>query len=91
MKIVVDHDQRFAKMRAHTATHLLHAELAKIFPGTKQAGSMVDSDILRFDFNTDRLLTPAEIITIEKHINQIIYDALPVQTTETSLTEASKL
>ncbi|PJA48728.1 MAG: hypothetical protein CO170_01840 [candidate division SR1 bacterium CG_4_9_14_3_um_filter_40_9] len=91
MKLVVDHDQRFAKMRAHTATHLLHAELAKIFPTTKQAGSMVDNDVLRFDFNTDRLLTPQEITTIEKHINQTIYDALPVVTTETSMAEASKL
>lgn len=91
MKVIVDHDQRFAKMRAHTATHLLHAELAKIFPTTKQAGSMVDSDIVRFDFNADRLLTPHEITTIEKHINQTIYDALPVMTTETSMDEASKL
>jgi len=52
---------------------------------------MVDNDVLRFDFNTDRLLTPQEITTIEKHINQTIYDALPVVTTETSMAEASKL
>jgi len=78
-------------MRAHTATHLLHAELAKIFPATRQAGSMVDSDTLRFDFNADRLLTSAEISAIEKHINQIIYDALPVVTTESTMAEASKL
>ena len=50
MKLSIDMDQRYAKMRAHTATHLLHAELAKIFPDTKQAGSLVDEDLLRFDF-----------------------------------------
>jgi Ser-tRNA(Ala) deacylase AlaX len=36
MKLVVNPAQRYAKMRAHTATHLLHAQLAKIFPTTKQ-------------------------------------------------------
>jgi len=37
MKLIVDLAQRYAKMRAHTAAHLLHAELVKIFPNTKQA------------------------------------------------------
>ena len=54
-------DQRYAKMRAHTATHLLHAELAKIFPNTKQAGSLVDEDLLRFDFYANNLLTSEQI------------------------------
>lgn len=91
MKLVVDRASRYAKMRAHTATHLLHAELAKFFPSTKQAWSLVDNDFLRFDFIADRLLTPTEITSIEKNINQIIFEAYPVQTTETSFDEASKL
>jgi Ser-tRNA(Ala) deacylase AlaX len=37
MELKIDIPQRYAKMRAHTATHLLHAQLAKIFPNTKQA------------------------------------------------------
>jgi Ser-tRNA(Ala) deacylase AlaX len=37
MELKIDLPQRYAKMRAHTATHLLHAQLAKIFPNTKQA------------------------------------------------------
>ncbi len=90
MKLVVDHAQRFAKMRAHTATHLLHAELAKIFPATKQAGSFVDDDVVRFDFLADRLLNDFEIDLINKHVNQTIYAALPVQTDETSYDEAVK-
>lgn len=83
--------QRYAKMRAHTATHLLHTELAKIFKTTKQAGSLVDEDYLRFDFNTDRLLTPQEIHTIEKNINQMIYGAYTLEVKETSYDEAIKL
>lgn len=88
MKLIVEQCQRYAKMRAHTATHLLHTELAKIFKTTKQAGSLVDEDYLRFDFNADRLLSPEEIHEIEKNINQIIYDAYTVEVKETSYDEA---
>ncbi len=91
MKLIVEQCQRYAKMRAHTATHLLHTELAKIFKTTKQAGSLVDEDFLRFDFNADRLLSPEEIYDIEKHINQIIYDSCGVEVKEMSLDEAGKL
>jgi alanyl-tRNA synthetase len=91
MKLIVEQCQRYAKMRAHTATHLLHTELAKIFKTTKQAGSLVDEDYLRFDFNADRLLSPQEIHDIEKNINQIIYDAYVVEVKETSYDEAIKL
>ncbi len=91
MKLKVDKSQRYAKMRAHTATHLLHSELAKFFPNTKQAGSMVDDDSLRFDFVADRLLNPEEILEIEKKINQIIYLACDVTVEEMSINEAAKL
>ena len=57
MQLIVDQSQRYAKMRAHTATHLLHTQLAKIFKTTKQAGSLVDEDYLRFDFFRSTSLT----------------------------------
>ena len=91
MKLIVEKSQRYAKMRAHTATHLLHTELAKIFTTTKQAGSLVDEDFLRFDFNAYRLLSSEEIHEIEKNINQIIYDAYIVEVKETSYAEAITL
>jgi len=90
MKLAIDMDQRYAKMRAHTATHLLHAQLAKIFPNTKQAGSMVDSDLLRFDFYANNLLTGDQIREIEKNVNQIIFQAIPVDLIETTFDEAVK-
>jgi len=78
-------------MRAHTATHLLHAELAKIFPDTKQAGSLVDEDLLRFDFYANSLLTAEQIHNIENNINQTIFKAFPVDLIETSFDEGVKL
>ena len=74
-------------MRAHTATHLLHAELAKIFPNTKQAGSLVDEDFLRFDFYANNLLTSEQIREIENNVNQTIFKAFPVDLIETSFEE----
>ena len=78
-------------MRAHTATHLLHAELGKIFPDTKQAGSLVDEDLLRFDFYANNLLTSEQIRDIENNVNQIIYNAYPVDLIETTFDEWVKL
>jgi alanyl-tRNA synthetase len=78
-------------MRAHTATHLLHAELAQFFPDTKQAWSLVDSDFLRFDFYADRLLTQEELAIIEKRVNQIIYMACEVKIEEMKIEDAWKL
>ncbi|HMT01026.1 MAG TPA: hypothetical protein PKC14_01755 [Candidatus Absconditabacterales bacterium] len=88
MKGIVDHVQRVAKMRAHTATHLLHAHLTQIFPDTKQAGSLVDQDYLRFDFQAPRALSEAEVVMIEQHINSEIQNALPVIIKEMSYQEA---
>jgi alanyl-tRNA synthetase len=91
MQLHVHPQQRYAKMRAHTATHLLHAVLADYFPTTKQAGSLVDSDLLRFDFYADTLLTAQQLREIEIKVNHYIYEALPVELRETSFTEAQQL
>ncbi len=91
MKLIVDLPQRYAKMRAHTATHLLHAQLCEIFPDTKQEWSFVDEDYLRLDFFTKRSLTQEEILQIQNNVNKQIYSALPVDTIETSYDEAIKL
>ncbi len=91
MELSVNPAQRYAKMRAHTATHLLHAKLIDFFPNTKQAGSLVDNDLLRFDFYADTLLSSKQLKELENSINQRIYGALPVSLLETSFEEALKL
>lgn len=90
MKIVVDRAHRYACMRAHTATHLLHAELWKIFPQTKQAGSYVGPDELRFDFFAERNLTADELAHITDVINAVIYNNETVTVQEMSYEEAIK-
>lgn len=90
MKISVSVSQRLWKMRAHTATHLLHFQLDTLLDWTKQAWSLVDEDLLRFDFSSPRALEPHELETIQKHINHQIRAWYDVDTKEVSLQEAKK-
>jgi alanyl-tRNA synthetase len=60
----------------HTATHLLQAALKKVVDDSiSQAGSLVDFDRLRFDFNSPRALTTAEIQQVEDLVNTWISEA----------------
>ncbi len=88
MKLIVDQSCRFANMRAHTATHLLHSQLQKIFSDTKQAWSWVGDNELRFDFSSQRILSNDEIVQIEKNINDIVYQWLDVNVKEMSYQDA---
>ena len=59
----------------HSATHLLQAALKKLIDSSvSQAGSLVDDEGLRFDFNLNRGLTAAELEAIEQQVNQWIME-----------------
>ncbi len=73
----------------HSATHLLQAALKKIVdPQIGQAGSLVDSERLRFDFNLPRPLTPEEIKEVERQVNQWILEGHTAQVAIMPLEEA---
>lgn len=60
----------------HTATHLLQSALKKVVSDDiSQAGSLVDFQRLRFDFNCPRAVTPEEMQQIEDLINTWIAEA----------------
>ena len=60
----------------HTATHLLQAALKKIVDDSvSQAGSLVNFDRLRFDFNSPRALTPEDVQQVENLVNTWISEA----------------
>ncbi|MGD1943362.1 MAG: DHHA1 domain-containing protein, partial [Leptolyngbyaceae cyanobacterium] len=66
----IDRACRRRAMANHTATHLLQAALKKLVDDSiSQAGSLVDFDRLRFDFNCSHALTAEEIKQVEDQVN----------------------
>jgi alanyl-tRNA synthetase len=85
----VDRACRRRAQANHTATHLLQAALKQVVdPGIGQAGSLVTFDRLRFDFNSPRAVTPAELEQIEALINGWIADAHTLEVAEMAIEQA---
>jgi alanyl-tRNA synthetase len=75
----------------HTATHLLQAALKQIVdPSISQAGSLVDFDRLRFDFNCPRPLKAEEVQQIEEQVNTWIAEAHTADVAVLPLEEAKR-
>ena len=73
-------DIRKASAKNHSATHLLHAALRSVLgTGVSQKGSLVSSEILRFDFSYDQPIGNDDLIIIERLVNEQIQKNTPVQ------------
>ena len=83
---------RSAIMRNHTAAHLLHAELRRnLGEHVEQAGSYVDTERLRFDFNHFAALTPEELDNVEKTVNYAILAGIEAEYIETDMETAKEM
>jgi alanyl-tRNA synthetase len=79
-------------MANHTATHLLHRALREVLGDhVRQAGSVVRPEKLRFDFTHGRALTVEERAAVERRVNEIVFEGLPVRAFVVPLEEARNL
>ena len=85
----VDLLRRLDTARNHSGTHLLHASLRQVLgPHVRQAGSLVASDRLRFDYSHVSPLSRDELQDIQGLANQKVRDNLEVRTRESSFSQA---
>lgn len=90
--LAIDHKRRYAVEKNHTATHLLHAALHKVIgKHATQAGSLNEEAFLRFDFTHFEAVTAQELRRIEEEVNEQIWKALAITTTETDIETAKAM
>lgn len=88
----VNHKERRSIKKNHSATHLLHAALKEVLGDhVNQAGSLVEADRLRFDFSYFGPMTQEEIDTVERRVNEEIWNSIEVDIQEMPISEAKQL
>jgi alanyl-tRNA synthetase len=80
VRAMIDDERRLSIARNHTATHLLHAALRNVVgKHVSQAGSLVDGERLRFDFNHFEGISKEHRIEIERMVNRWVIEAVDVR------------
>ena len=89
---VYNEENRKAIMRNHTAAHLLQAALRTVL-GThvEQAGQLVDSNEVRFDFTHFTGMTGEELKKVEDLVNEEILNATEMLIKEMPIDEAKAM
>jgi alanyl-tRNA synthetase len=85
-------ERRSSTEKNHTATHLLHQALKDTLGAhVNQAGSLVSPERLRFDFTHFGQVSEDELKTIEKSVNEKIWENLAVKIMEKPIAEAKEM
>ena len=92
VKAIIDTKNRSSVVKNHTATHLLHQALKDVL-GThvNQAGSLVTSERLRFDFSHFGQVQADELEKIERIVNEKIWESINVEISQKSIGEAKEM
>lgn len=90
--LTVDKEHRFTTCQNHSATHLLQRALREILgEEVSQAGSFVDNENLRFDFNYSGKIDDQKIIEVENRVNEMIKESFQAEVRQMSIEDAKKI
>jgi alanyl-tRNA synthetase len=79
----VNTDHRMDIARNHTATHLLQYALRKVLGGqVQQRGSLITPERFRFDFSQLVALSPEQLQQVQRIVNDLVRQNLPVYAEE---------
>jgi len=90
--LVIDSPRRERIRKSHTGTHVLHWALREILGShAHQAGSLVESGRLRFDFSHHSAVSPEDLSEIERLTNSRLIANGHIHTSVTSMEEAQRM
>lgn len=91
-RLTLDAMRRIRLMQNHTGTHLLNSVLNKILPLTCQKSSVIEEAQFKYDFSIfNAPFDLNTIIDIEKTINELIEENLPIERLTLSKSEYDEL
>ena len=91
-ELILDKERRKEIEVNHSSVHILQYALQQTVSNTiHQAGSYVDNDKLRFDFNYTGKMTDEKILEVEKFINDMAHENIIVSTEVMPIDKAKEL
>jgi alanyl-tRNA synthetase len=91
-RLSVDAGRREGIRKSHTGTHILHSALREVVgPHVQQAGSLVESGRLRFDFSHFAGLDGEQILAVEHLANERVIENSAVRAYQVSRAEADEM
>ena len=89
LTVVVDEELRLSTTNNHTAAHLMHEALRQVLgEHVNQAGSLVNPEILRFDFTHFEKVSETQLEEIENIVNAVIRKNIPTDIYEIPFQQA---
>ncbi len=85
----IDKDKRLSTTNNHTSAHLMHEALKQVLgEHVNQAGSLVNSEMLRFDFTHFEKVSDLQLEEIENIVNSVIRQNISTHIYETPFQKA---
>lgn len=84
----IDWDFRMYCMRAHTAAHALVGATRQLLDAPVTGTADIDAEAVTVFLQTDEPLTQSDLIELDRLLNEVVWDSLPVTWTDIEIAEA---